>query len=228
MSGPQAWAAAVLSELAHTSPLELAANVFTAVNIVLAGRNNIHTWWTGIVGTAFFALVFAGSHLYADVALQLFFVATGILGWWKWLRGDAGAPLPIRHATLRQLAWTVPVGIVATAAYGVMLHLYTQAYAPFFDSTVLVFSIIGQILMMQRRVENWAFWLLVNTICVPLYYSRGLHLTSLLYAGFWINAIVAWRNWRRLAAAAASAGAATAASPPASPSSSKHTESSHA
>jgi nicotinamide mononucleotide transporter len=202
MSALQAWAAEVLSELAHTSPLELAANGFTAANIVLAGRNNIHTWWTGIVGTALFAVVFGRSHLYADVALQLFFVITGVVGWWKWLRGEHGEPLPIRHATLSQLGWTVPAGILATGAYGVMLHLYTQAYAPFLDSTVLVFSIIGQILMMQRRVENWAFWLLVNTICVPLYYSRGLHLTSLLYAGFWINAIVSWRNWRHLAAQA--------------------------
>jgi nicotinamide mononucleotide transporter len=221
MSALQAWASealsALASELARTSPLELAANVFTAINIVLAGRNNIHTWWTGIVGTALFALVFAGSHLYADVALQLFFVATGIVGWWKWLRGDHGEPLPITHASVRQLAWAIPVGILATAAYGAMLHFYTQAYAPFFDSTVLVFSIIGQLLMMGRRVENWAFWLLVNTICVPLYYSRGLHLTALLYAGFWINAILAWRNWRRLAAQSA-----------ASPSPSQHTESSHA
>jgi nicotinamide mononucleotide transporter len=221
MSALQSWAVAALSalasELARTSPLELAANAFTAINIVLAGRNNIHTWWTGIVGTALFALVFAGSHLYADVALQLFFVATGIVGWWKWLRGDHGEALPITHASVRQLAWTIPAGIVATAAYGAMLHFYTQAYAPFFDSTVLVFSIIGQLLMMGRRVENWAFWLLVNTICVPLYYSRGLHLTSLLYAGFWINAILAWRNWRRLAAQST-----------ASPSPSQHTESSHA
>jgi nicotinamide mononucleotide transporter len=41
--------------------------------------------------------------------------------------------------------------------------------------------------------------LLVNTIAVPLYYSRGLHLTALLYAGFWINAIASWLFWRRAA-----------------------------
>jgi nicotinamide mononucleotide transporter len=54
--------------------------------------------------------------------------------------------------------------------------------------------------MMQRRVENWSFWLLVNTIATPLYFSRGLHLTAVLYAGFWINAVVSWRNWHKLAA----------------------------
>lgn len=183
-------------------PLELAANAFTALAIVLAGRNNVHTWWTGIVGCSLFALLFYDSRLYADVVLQAFFVATSIAGWWKWVRGgEAGTELPVTHVTLQNLLVTVPAGLCATAAYGALLHYYTNAYSPFFDSAVLVFSIIGQILMMQRRVENWAFWLLVNTIAAPLYFSRGLHLTALLYAGFWINAIVAWRAWRKLAAA---------------------------
>jgi nicotinamide mononucleotide transporter len=183
-------------------PLELAANAFTALAIVLAGRNNVHTWWTGIVGCTLFAILFGQNRLYADVLLQGFFVATSIAGWWKWLRGGgAGKELPVTHAGVATLLWTVPVGVFATGIYGALLHYYTNAYSPFFDSAVLVFSVIGQILMMQRRVENWAFWLLVNTIATPLYFSRGLHLTAVLYAGFWINALVAWRAWRRLASA---------------------------
>jgi len=187
------------------TPLELAANLLTALAIVLAGRNNVHTWWTGIVGCGLFALVFYGSHLYADVVLQVFFVGTSFLGWWQWLRGAGGKPLAVTHANFRSLLWTVPAGLAATAAYGVLLHRYTNAYAPFLDSAVLVFSVIAQILMMQRRIENWAFWLLVNSIAAPLYFTRGLYLTSLLYAGYWVNAVLAWRLWRRLAAAQAAA-----------------------
>lgn len=181
-------------------PLEIAANIFTALAIVLAGRNNVHTWWTGIVGCTLFGALFMQNRLYADVALQVFFVATGLYGWWMWLRGAEGKPLPITRAGRAGIVRTIIGGIVATAAYGAMLHATTDAYAPFPDSTVLVFSIIGQVLMMRRRVENWGFWLLVNTIAVPLYASRGLYLTALLYAGFWINALVSWRNWHRLAA----------------------------
>jgi nicotinamide mononucleotide transporter len=48
-------------------------------------------------------------------------------------------------------------------------------------------------------VENWWCWLLVNTIAMPLYASRGLFLTSGLYAAFWINALVSLLRWRRLA-----------------------------
>lgn len=181
-------------------PLEIAANIFTALAIVLAGRNNVHTWWTGIVGCTLFGALFMQNRLYADVALQVFFVATGVYGWWMWARGAHGKPLPVTRAGRTGIVRTVIGGVIATAAYGAMLHATTDAYAPFPDSTVLVFSIIGQVLMMQRRVENWGFWLLVNTIAVPLYASRGLYLTAALYAGFWINALVSWRSWHRLAA----------------------------
>lgn len=184
-------------------PLEIAANLFTALAIVLAGRNSVHTWWTGIIGCTLFGLLFSQSRLYADVALQVFFVATSFYGWWTWLRGARGKPLPITHADRTSLIGTTAVGIAGTVAYGALLYAHTDAYAPFPDSTVLVFSIIAQVLMMRRRVENWGFWLLVNTIAVPLYASRGLYLTAFLYACFWLNAVISWRNWRRLALQAA-------------------------
>ena len=178
---------------------EIAANGFVAAAIFLAGRNNIHTWWLGIVGCALFAWVFYESRLYADVTLQVFFILTSILGWWKWLHGGEGRELPVRFSRPPALiSWTL-VAAGAALGYGWMLRLFTDAYAPFLDSIVLAFSVLGQLLMMERRVENWWAWLLVNTIAVPLYASRGLYVTSVLYAAFWVNAVVSLRRWQRLA-----------------------------
>ncbi|WP_211841804.1 nicotinamide riboside transporter PnuC [Massilia eburnea] len=178
-------------------PLEIAANAIMAVSIFLAGRNNIHSWWTGIAGCSLFAVLFYGSQLYADVALQLLFIATCIIGWRQWLRGDHGHSLHIRTTRPATLLKMALAGVFATAGYGLMLKHYTNAYAPFIDSAVLMFSVIAQVLLMGRRIENWPVWLLVNTVSVPLYASRGLYLTAALYAAYWINAIVAWRHWRR-------------------------------
>ena len=192
-----------------TPPLEIAANVLMTVSIVLAGRNNIHSWWIGMVGCVLFAVLFYQVNLYADVLLQLFFIVTCAIGWLQWRRGAGGKPLPITRTGWRSLAWIVPAGVAAVVIYGMLLHTWTNAYAPFIDSAVLVFSIIAQFLLMSRRLETWGFWLLVNTVAVPLYYSRGLHLTAVLYAAYWINALVSWYWWnlqaRRAAAAAASA-----------------------
>jgi nicotinamide mononucleotide transporter len=183
------------------NPYELAANAFVAAAIFLAARNSIHTWWCGIVGCAIFVWVFYEVKLYADVTLQGFFIITSVVGWYRWLHGHAGEALPVRFSRPSHLAlWTV-MALAAAGGYGWLLHRFTDAYAPFLDSILLVFSILGQFLMMERRVENWWSWLLVNTIAVPLYASRGLYVTSVLYGAYWINAIVALVRWRRLALA---------------------------
>lgn len=181
------------------NPVEIAANAFVAAAIFLAGRNSVHTWWSGIIGCTLFAFVFYESRLYADVTLQLFFIVSSIVGWWTWMRGQDGGELPVRYSRPSSLVAWASVAALAAVGYGWLLHHFTDAYAPFLDSIVLAFSVLGQLLLMERRVENWWCWLLVNTIAVPLYASRGLHLTAVLYAAFWVNAIVSLVTWRRLA-----------------------------
>lgn len=182
-----------------TGALEIAANAGATLAIFLAGRNSVHTWWTGMVGCSLFALLFFQSKLYADVLLQVFFIGSSALGWWYWRRGDRGQELAVAPADFRSLAWPTVAGLAVAAAYGTLLMHFTDAYAPFVDSAVLLFSVIGQLLLMKRRIENWAFWLLVNSIAVPLYASRELYLTAVLYGCYWVHAIVAWIAWRRLA-----------------------------
>ena len=181
---------------------EIAANVFNTASILLAGRNSVHTWWTGIVGSALFMGVFFGARLYADVTLQAFFIVTSVVGWVRWQRGAATnrPELPVRRTRPGPALAMTLAGVVVTVGYGLLLRRYTNAYAPFVDSVVLAFSVLGQFLLVGRRIENWWCWLLVNTISVPLYARRGLYVTAALYAVYWINALVSLRHWRRLLA----------------------------
>ncbi|HEX8405477.1 MAG TPA: nicotinamide riboside transporter PnuC [Duganella sp.] len=183
-----------------TTSLEVAANAVMAGSILLAGRNNVHSWWLGVIGCSLFAVLFYTSKLYADVALQLFFIVTCLIGWRRWVGGGGdggGGALPISNARPKLVGLMSVAGVTATAAYGLMLQLYTDAYAPFIDSAVLMFSIVAQLLLMGRRLQTWPFWLLVNTVSVPLYASRGLYLTAVLYAAYWLNALASWFFWRR-------------------------------
>ena len=192
---------------------EIAANGFNTVSILLAGRNSVHTWWTGIVGCVLFAVVFFGARLYADLTLQCFFILTSILGWWNWLHGRSGSELPVRRIQLQRLLVLCVVGILVAAGYGWLLHRFTNAYAPFLDSLILAFSVLGQFLLMGRCLENWWCWLLVNTVAVPLYTVRGLRLTAILYAVFWLNAVISLRRWDKLLKAKQGQGAPDAVVP---------------
>jgi nicotinamide mononucleotide transporter len=184
------------------SPLEWVANLFNAAAIILAGRNSVHTWWTGIVGCALLGVLFWRAQLPADATLQIFFIGTSIYGWWAWVRGGAGgSEMPIRRTGARFLALCVVGAIALTLGYAWMIRRTTNAAAPIPDSAVLAFSVLGQLLLMARRIENWWCWLLVNTIAVPLYFSRGLYLTGGFYVIFWVNAVISLRHWRALIAA---------------------------
>jgi nicotinamide mononucleotide transporter len=175
--------------------VELGANGFNTLSILLAGRNSVHTWWTGIVGGLLFGYVFYEAKLYADVTLQVFFLVTSVDGWRRWRAGPA-RELPVTRTKPKLLGKLALAGVLVAVLHGLLLHRFTDAYAPFVDSAILVFSVLGQFLLMQRRVETWWCWLLVNSLAVPVYWQRGLHLTSLLYAAYWVNALISLRHWR--------------------------------
>ena len=178
--------------------LEVAANAWMAASIGLAAFNRVATWPVGIVGCVLFGLLFHRSQLYADALLQVFFVATSATGWWHWRRTDLP---PVTRTAPGALVAMAVAGAAVTAGYGALLLHFTDAWAPFADSAVLAFSVVAQLLLMRRRLETWAFWLLVNTVSVPLFASRGLMLTAALYAAFWCNAVWGgwrwWRQWRQ-------------------------------
>ncbi|GAC1031792.1 nicotinamide riboside transporter PnuC [Pseudomonas sp. No.21] len=179
------------------STLELVADLVNLIAVLLAARNSVHTWSSGILGCVLFGWLFFESQLYADVTLQGFFIVTSALGWWAWLRGNAGTQLPVSRTAPGTLAWMAALAVVVALAYGALLHHFTDAYAPLVDSLVLTFSVLAQLLLMRRRLENWYAWLLVNTLAVPLYASRELYLTAGLYTLFWCNAWYGLYRWRR-------------------------------
>ena len=194
------------------TPLEIAANVVTTLSIWLAARNSRHTWSTGSVGCVLFGVQFFRSQLYADATLQGFFLVTSALGWWQWLHagtGAARAERPVTRARAATLAWMALAALAVTVGYGALLHRFTDAYMPYVDAAVLALSVVAQCLLMRRKVENWVFWIAVNTLSVPLFASRGLTLTAVLYAAYWFNAWYGLWRWRGQMRAAALPLAAT-------------------
>ena len=204
------------------SPLEIAANAFNLISVWFSARNSVHTWWSGIVGCALYAVMFAGVKLYADVTLQIFFIASCIVGWWNWQKGGARAAptsaatsasvdgtlapehdsteLPItRVAPLTALAFAA-LAALSAAGYGTLLHGFTDAANPFIDSTVLALSILAQLLMVARKIETWPVWFAVDCIAVPLYASKGLWVTAGVYALFLALVVMGWMRWSKLMA----------------------------
>jgi nicotinamide mononucleotide transporter len=179
--------------------LEYAANGFYLLAVFLAARNSIHTWWLGIIGCALFAVLFFQVQLYAESMLMLFFIASNFVGWYQW--GRARGIKHVSRVRLQHLLLFTAAALLVTAVHGYLLHNMTNAYAPYVDSSILMFSLIAQFLLMNRKLETWWFWLLVNTLAIPLYVSRELYVTAIVYCGFWFNAWYGLYLWHKLSRA---------------------------
>ncbi len=179
--------------------LEIAANILNLLGVYLAAKNKVSTWPIGIVGCILYGVMFYEVKLYADVTLQVFYVVTSFFGWYYWQKGgDGKAELPVTRVKLSRLLFYGVAGIMTSVMYGFMLAKTTDASYPFIDSMILSFSVIGQLLMMNRKLECWPVWILVNTLSIPLFISKGLYLTSFVYALFWVNAVWGHFQWKNV------------------------------
>ncbi|HEX9162490.1 MAG TPA: nicotinamide riboside transporter PnuC [Thermoanaerobaculia bacterium] len=185
------------------SPLEIAAVVFTLVNVWLAIKENMWTWPTGIASVILYAVVFYQSRLYANAGLQVIYFVLSIHGWYEWLHGGANkSELHVRRTTRRQWIGCIIAGVVLTAALMWLLKVVSGS-APFSDAVTTAFSIVGQWMLNEKLLENWLIWLAVDIIYVPLFAFSHRNLSALLYALFCVLCVKGIIDWKRSLAASA-------------------------
>lgn len=180
--------------------IEIAAALLGVINIILVVRRSVWNYPFGIAMVALYFFVFWDAKLYSDALLQIFFLLIQAYGWWAWLRSpqvDHGVAVEWMHWPQR-VRWLL-VTLVFIALWGTGMARYTDAAAPYADSTIAGLSVCAQILQSLRRVESWVLWITVDAFAVGLFAWRGLAVTSVLYALFFVLAVVGLREWARKA-----------------------------
>ena len=79
--------ATAMAQLQQSSMLELSAVVLAVVYLVLAVRQNIACWYAAFVSTTIFLYIFWQVNLYMESALQVFYLAMAVYGWYQWQHG---------------------------------------------------------------------------------------------------------------------------------------------
>jgi nicotinamide mononucleotide transporter len=193
------------------SYLELFGVIAGLLAVILSSMANLWSWPIGIINVILFFFLFFQSQLYPDMFLQIFYLVTNIVGWWRWAnprQGEEDKKLELRvsHMTKKQLIFSGSVGIGGTVILGMFasrLHewfpylFYLPSAAPFQDSFIMVFSILAQYYMMHKKIECWIMWLLVDILATYVYFNRELIFSSMLYFGFCGIAAFALWNWSR-------------------------------
>lgn len=183
------------------SPIETLAVVLAVLYLVLAIRENIWCWLCAGASTAIYVYLFLSARLYMESALNVFYFAMAVYGWSVWYRGRTDDhELPVSVWPFAVHGNAVAAIIVASLVSGYLLHRYTDAAFPYMDSMTTWSAIWATFLVARKILENWWYWLVIDTASVFIYWSRDLHLTSLLFALYVIMipfGLIAWnRSWQ--------------------------------
>ena len=180
--------------------LEIAAFVLSIAMVLANLRVNVLGWPLAMGSSLLYALLFADSKLYGEAALQLFFIAIALWGWWQWLsaRGVDGQTLVVHRLSKKQALTCAAATLAAWPALALVLQAWTDSDLPWLDALPTVASVTGTLLLGRKALENWAVWLGVNVFSVGLFAYKGLWLTVLLYALFALLSVLGWRAWAGL------------------------------
>jgi len=178
--------------------IEAIAAIASAWSVWLLAKNNPLGWWIGLIGVIAYAAVFYQVKLYGEVGIQFFYLITSLQAIYIWLRGgENSTEKPVCRISQRWLILTAV--LVAVGVFGLRTVLVSLGGAPpFWDALTTILSAIAQLYLMERYLESWYLWIVADRIFVPLYASRGLYLTSILYAIFWLMAIYGLQNFQRI------------------------------
>jgi len=193
------------------SYLEFFGVVFGLIAVWLSARAHIWSWPVGIINVILAGFLYYQIQLYPDMFLQIFFFVTNVLGWIRWTNPKPGEEDRKQELRVSFMGWknflTISlVGILGTVVLGSLasrLHEWFPTFFPlpsafpYVDSFIMVMSIVTTFFMIQKKIESWIIWIIVDVVATYLYFIKGVKFYSFEYLVFTILAAFGLWNWWR-------------------------------
>ena len=163
-------------------------------------KANIWVWVVGAIMPLIHGTLYLTKGIYADAAMQLYYVLAAIYGIAVWLRKPNAKSEDkhegnIRHTPQRWIVSLVVVYAVLHVALYFLLSEFTDSTVPFFDSMSTAMSVVAMWMLSRKLVEQWLVWLVVDMISVGLYLYKDIPLTAGLYMLYCALAVAGYCRW---------------------------------
>ncbi len=190
----------ILQFFTQTGWLEWCGVITGILCVWLAAKNNILSWPIAIVSVIIYIVIFYDSKLYADTGLQVYFLLMNAYGWYFWSsnKNKGATSSPVLSITKKEIILSVIAIIAFTYILGTLLHKNTDASFPFIDSFCTACSLVAQVFLARKVMENWLIWIFVDIIYVGVYFSKDLYATGIMYALYVYIATVGYLDWKKI------------------------------
>lgn len=180
--------------------LEFLVFVFGIASVVLAKKENIWVYPTGLIATVITTYLLYQAKYFGDMTMNAYYSIMSLYGWYKWSAKTNKPEIKITRTNTREK-------LIGLGLFGLTMAITYMVYK-FFDYKLEIPNYIdiftsglfftAMWYMALKKIENWTLWIIGDCIVVPLFAYRGLGMLSLQYLIFTILAVYAYLEWKKI------------------------------
>ena len=186
----------ILHAFNQMSGWELLAVVFGIAYVLLAAKESLWTWLFAFLSTIIYTILFWEGALVSSSLLNFYYMIMAVYGFILWRSGGVkGEELEISRWSLRKNVTVIISGLFIAIFLAYLSDTYTEAKFPYLDTFVMVFSVIATWMLAKKVLENWIYWMVVDSAAIVLYWKSGYLATIILFVLYVILAFYAYYSW---------------------------------
>jgi nicotinamide mononucleotide transporter len=191
----EALLSALSSQIAAQSGAELIAVILAIAYVWLAARQNIWCWPCALLSTGIYTWLFWEVSLPFHTALNAYYLLMAVYGWLQWRKPDKDKGV-ISWSVPRHCSW-IAILALSSLALSQMASMVLDAKYLYLDAFITVFSVFTTVLVAKKVLENWLYWMVINSFAAYLYFVKDMHLTALLFVAYLGFAIYGYLSWKK-------------------------------
>ncbi|KEQ28624.1 nicotinamide riboside transporter PnuC [Pedobacter antarcticus] len=190
------WLSLFFEQLMKTSLLEYLAVGFGISEVLLAKRNNIWLYPTGIISILLSMTLLFEAKLYAETLLNTYYLVMSVYGWILWRSRKQQQQLQADWSNRAELTTAILISAGGFIILYLVLNHFTDSDVPVWDAFVASTAWAGMWLLAKRRIENWIFLNISNLFAIPLLIHKKLPMFAVLTTVLFIVAIFGFIEWK--------------------------------
>ena len=194
----QHWITLFEEQIKETTWLQWLAVLLGVAEVLLARVNNIWLYPTGIVGTLIAIYLLLAVQLYAESALNIYYVVMSVYGWIYWVKKKNEPPVKVSWCNRRDWLTGLSITFAGWLVLYLLLKNFTPSNVPVWDAWVSSTAWAGMWLLARRKIENWLFLNVSNLFAIPLLFYKGLPMFAVLTLFLFVVAFWGFFEWKNI------------------------------
>jgi len=194
----QDWFKLFQEQILHTSLIEWLAVGFGVSEVLLAKKNSIWLYPTGIISILLSMFLLLNVKLYAETLLSIYYLAMSVYGWVIWKKRKQDGENQVSWSSNKELTIAVLISVIGFGVLYLVLRHHTDSDVPVFDAFVSSTAWAGMWLLAKRKIENWIFLNISNIVAIPLLFHKKLPLMACLTTFLFTVAIFGFLDWKKI------------------------------